>query len=458
MKALPILFCATALTAPGAFASPVQFQLTYDNLQFRFVPDDNFGDDDVSGFLYPGDTFKYDADAASKELQQTFENSEPFGGAVFESQETGGDNSWVLPQSLNPFSSVTFTLTFDPDDFLKENVIGRNDLADDATSSIGSYSGSISATIFDAFGNTVDSASLLSGFLTGSADDVPIGDGQVGDVIAFGGFEENPNEFAEEVSIGFFFGNLNSLETNWFESLVEGENALEYALNTDGFTRFFEYEEYMVASDGTQLGIYQIQGQLSSTSTATGAEDAPLLPGVTTVSESGVPTYNFEVEIPEDTSEPIWIDPDIAVGYVYTIEDGEGNKQAIAGVQAPSFDDVADSDGYLVTFVAGGVEYTVEIDSGEKLLFADVPNVDGVVTEFSLTGIDESLMLDPENPTVFQTGIFSGVSGQFFLTQTPITKFVPDESDVSPVPLPLPAAMLLSGLVGLGLLRRKTAA
>ena len=142
----------------------------------------------------------------------------------------------------------------------------------------------------------------------------------------------------------------------------------------------------------------------------------------------------------------IWIDPEIAVGYTYTVTGAE-----FSSVTAPSFASVADADGYTLTVGAT----VVSLASGETYLFGDG------VTEFMLTGIDESLALDPTNGLAFVTGVglFDFTGDEIRILQSPIITDVGGGGgggggpDV--IPLPAPLLLLGTGILGLGALRRR---
>ncbi|MBC7139547.1 MAG: VPLPA-CTERM sorting domain-containing protein [Defluviimonas sp.] len=170
----------------------------------------------------------------------------------------------------------------------------------------------------------------------------------------------------------------------------------------------------------------------------------PLLPDATEISDDGVPSWSFEITIP-DYTEVVWIDPVIAVGYTYEVTGAE-----FYAVTAPGLGTVPDGDGqYFVSF--DGLD-PVALAAGGMLTFSDYTS--SSITSFTITGIDAALELDPENPLAFQTGIslLGLAGGQAVVTQTPITF---DTEAASPVPLPATAPLLAAGLGALALWRRK---
>lgn len=86
----------------------------------------------------------------------------------------------------------------------------------------------------------------------------------------------------------------------------------------------------------------------------------------------------------------------------------------------------------------------------DKTLAAQTPFdfADGGVKEFEVLGIDASLGLDPDNTTAFITALTFESAGPFTGTMTPVT------TEVS-APEPASLTLLASGLLGLGLIRRR---
>lgn len=173
-------------------------------------------------------------------------------------------------------------------------------------------------------------------------------------------------------------------------------------------------------------------------------EALPLLPDA---SDPNGP-FVFTVELEED--DVVWIDPVIATGYVYTLtSDGY-----FSSVVAPSLAAVNDPNGYTLTFTGATGAQSVTLAAGQGYGFSAAD----MVRMFTISGIDESLMLDPDNPTVFVTGVsVAGLTaGQpSVITMEPIRTDIPDVS--APVPLPAGGVLLLSGLAALGLRARRSA-
>ena len=144
-----------------------------------------------------------------------------------------------------------------------------------------------------------------------------------------------------------------------------------------------------------------------------------------------------------ETGETYFFDPPVAVGYTYEVTGAE-----FGSVTAPSLASVPDPDGFSLSYIDGDGELvTVQLDAGETFVF-DVP-----ITAFFLFDIDESLA-----GTEFVLGIsFASLEagGEIVLTQT---GYGIDPNEFDAVPLPAGAFLLLTGLVGGGVLRRRGAA
>lgn len=173
---------------------------------------------------------------------------------------------------------------------------------------------------------------------------------------------------------------------------------------------------------------------------AGGTESTPLLP-TRTDNGNSVPAYDFEIPIVDVVvQQTFFIDPEIAIGYTYEVTGAE-----FYSVTAPSLAAVPDADG-LYSLIFGGNTYILA--AGEEFIFGTP------VTSFRIEGISIDLMLDPTNPLAFVTGIaldnLDPSRTTVIVTQTPITRFVPD---TPAVPLPSSILLLLGGMGGLAALR-----
>lgn len=176
--------------------------------------------------------------------------------------------------------------------------------------------------------------------------------------------------------------------------------------------------------------------------------DRPLLPFTVDTGTGG-----FQFAFAVQPEQPIVIDPDVAVGYIFEIESGPAGSY----FETVEWENLGDLDGYDI------------YDLSDNLILADFMAGLGQVLNFESLGftglqgfkvldIEESLMLDPTSAIAFKTKLtFDGFTGtgQFQVSQTPITTFVPDVA----VPEPSTWALLIGGfgLVGATLRRRAVA-
>jgi MYXO-CTERM domain-containing protein len=144
--------------------------------------------------------------------------------------------------------------------------------------------------------------------------------------------------------------------------------------------------------------------------------------------------YTFSVAVVPNA--PIFIDPLVAVGYLYQTGAGDPN---FASVAAP----IGIGDNIYTLTTCGGAPIT--ITGGEIYDFAS-----GGVNCFEITGIEPSAWLDPTNPEAFVTELTFAGAGNFTGTMTPLTQYVPAVDE------PESAGLMLGAVVaGLFLRRRR---
>lgn len=148
--------------------------------------------------------------------------------------------------------------------------------------------------------------------------------------------------------------------------------------------------------------------------------------------------WGFDFDV--DFGEIVFIDPDVAVGYDYFVDNGS----SFASVILPS----GFNANYELWLLVNGVwEFSAFLNADEQYFFGGTG-----VTEFRILGIDISNMVDPTDSNAFVTGLTFTGSGNQQIRQVPITEFVADATDVSE---PSPLLLLLLGCGFLALQRKK---
>ncbi len=148
--------------------------------------------------------------------------------------------------------------------------------------------------------------------------------------------------------------------------------------------------------------------------------------------------YKFNIAV--KPGETYYIDPAVAIGYDYRIGVGDPSFRSVvlpAGIGDGLYDIFGLGAGGETTLLANDWRAGAVFDFG----------VSGLAG-FRVGGIEPEAALDPGNVTAFVTGLTFTGSGLFTGTQTPITL------DVAAVPEPQTYALMLAGLLCVGLVSR----
>ena len=127
----------------------------------------------------------------------------------------------------------------------------------------------------------------------------------------------------------------------------------------------------------------------------------------------------------------IFIDPDVATGYTYTIETPD---QFFTSVLLPE----GLGDGLYTIEVWDGTQYVTEVLNAEG---GTVYSFGSAVTLFRVTGIEPEANLDPTDPYAFVTGLTFASTGTTSMSQIPIITSI-----TAPVPEPETLALVVAGL------------
>lgn len=172
---------------------------------------------------------------------------------------------------------------------------------------------------------------------------------------------------------------------------------------------------YINASDDTIGEAINDAGQVSGLFSTPGAATTHgfiATPAALPVGTTASGAYVFSVDVVADT--PIFIDPEVALGYEYRIGHGDPN---FVTVRLP----IGIGDNQYVLTVNGR---SYPLAAGELFDFRAHGHADGV-RRFRVGGIEVDAMLDPRNPYAFPTQVSFAADGRFTGTMGPLCRRQP---------------------------------
>jgi hypothetical protein len=265
--------------------------------------------------------------------------------------------------------------------------------------------------------------------------------------LTINGFTADPNASFNEIFLQIFPATSSSIifEALFLVNTSNTSTSIDIPANalTPNTAYFFNLDYRVSSITGEFNGVNGFSSLLSrtfgefSTGSLPGTNpEEPLLP---ILDPENPDVFTFP-DIPVVPDQIFFFDPDVAVGYDYTVTGGP----LFASVLIPN------------SLPLGDDEFLLELGSfGNFPLFAgttfDLLSVNSLgFDSFRISGIDTNERLDPTDPLAFVTGLGFTGAGTVTVTQTPIIQNIPDTVGTSE-----PSSIAGLGLLGGGLLLKR---
>lgn len=199
-----------------------------------------------------------------------------------------------------------------------------------------------------------------------------------------------------------------------------GDNTNFYALPGSRTADVLDLVNTSNVSEGTP-GLWSFAIRNGNTPGTT--SDNPLMPVV--VDDSF--TFDFNINLEQ---QQVFIDPVVAVGYDYQVTSGPNFASVLLPLLGDNVYELWTWDGTQWVYSAD-----ITADGSNPYIFASA------LDRFRILGIEESLGLDPTDPTAFVTGLTFDGTGRVSMNMTAVAV----DTDGGPDPVPEPATALLMG-------------